>query len=491
MKQENIFINQKNEIPACEQETVPKQLESELMEAGRMALAFKEAGGRALIVGGFARDEAIRRIFGKPIEGKDIDMEVYNLDAAKIQEILGKFGKFKIAGESFPVFKIKDYDISIPRRESKTGPKHKDFKVEGDPYMNVKEAARRRDFTINALALDPITGEFIDEFGGLNDVKNKILRATDAELFKDDALRVLRAMQFSARFEFEIDTQTIEICQSLSLEHLSKERLGEEWNKLMLKAERPAIGLDAARFLGIIDKLHPELKAILDVPQDPEWHPEGNVWRHTKLVMNKAAYRAEKDKLNEEQRLILLYAALCHDLGKATTTKFEDDRLRSRGHAEAGIAPTEQFLNSLGIKKEIIEEVIKLIKNHLFIGTNYDSEKDELKISDKKIRSKAKELSPLSILDLERLSWADNCGRLYENQKFRAGELLIERAKELGVLEEPLPYFLMGRDLIQLGLKPGVAFGKILKEVYDKQLNGEVSTKEEALEFVKKITKEE
>ena len=470
-------------------EESPKQLESAITEAGHIALAFKEAGGRALIAGGFARDEAIRRILGRPIEGKDIDIEVYGLQAEEIQKVLKKFGKVKQAGESFPVFKIRDYDISLPRRESKTGPKHQDFLVEGDPFMSVKEAARRRDFTINALALDPITGEFVDEWGGLEDIKNRKLRAIDAELFKDDSLRALRAMQFADRFEFEITPETIELCRNLPLENLSKERIGEEWNKMMLKSAKPSIGLDAARYLGIIDKLHPELKAIFDVPQDPEWHPEGDVWRHTKLVLNKMAERIRLDKIDDEdKKLTLLYSALCHDLGKAATTKFEDGRLRSKGHAEASLKQAEQFLNSLhpqNVNQNIIKGVLKLIKNHLFIGTNYDKEKDELKISDKKLRSKAKELEPLSLVDLERISRADNCGRLYEDQRFRAGELFLERAEKLKVLDELLPYILGGKDLIELGLKPGILFGEILKEIYDKQLNGEIKTKEEAIEFVK------
>ena len=208
-----------------------------------------------------------------------------------------------------------------------------------------------------------------------------------------------------------------------------------------------------------------------------------------KLVLNKMAERIRLDKIDDEdKKLTLLYSALCHDLGKAATTKFEDGRLRSKGHAEASLKQAEQFLNSLhpqNVNQNIIKGVLKLIKNHLFIGTNYDKEKDELKISDKKIKSKAKELEPLSLVDLERISRADNCGRLYEDQRFRAGELFLERAEKLKVLDEPLPYILGGKDLIKLGLKPGILFGKILKEIYDKQLNGEIKTKEEAIEFVK------
>ena len=241
-----------------------------------LARAIHDAGGRALLVGGCVRDELMGA------QPKDWDVEVYNLDAAHLREILDQFGPVDIVGEAFTVYKLGQHlDVSIPRRERKSGRGHKGFVIEGDPSMSVAEATRRRDFTINAILEDPLTGELIDPFDGRRDIEQRVLRAVSKDTFAEDSLRVLRAAQFAARFEFDIEPETVELCRAIDLSDLPAERIWGEIEKLLLRALRPSIGLEWLRRLGAIEKLFPEIQSLIGVPQDPEWHPEGDVFVHT------------------------------------------------------------------------------------------------------------------------------------------------------------------------------------------------------------------
>src|SRR5215213_7098709 len=248
-----------------------------------LARAIHDAGGRALLVGGCVRDE----LMGK--QPKDWDLEVYDLDAARVREILDLFGSVNVVGESFTVYKLgHDLDVSIPRRERKSGRGHKGFVIEGDPSMSVAEAARRRDFTINAILQDPLTGELIDPYEGQRDLQERVLRAVSSETFAEDSLRVLRAAQFAARFEFDISPETVELCRNVDLTDLPAERIWGEMEKLLLQAQHPSVGLEWLHQLGAIEKLFPEIQSLIGVPQDREWHPEGDVFVHTKLVVDRA-----------------------------------------------------------------------------------------------------------------------------------------------------------------------------------------------------------
>src|SRR5687767_12914858 len=190
-----------------------------------IARAVQAAGGRALIVGGWVRDQLMQR------ESKDIDLEVYGLPSSRLRELLGQFGSVNAVGESFTVFKVADIDVALPRRESKVGRGHKGFEVTGDPDMTPHEAARRRDFTVNAISWDPLTGEFEDPFDGRGDIGRKLLRAVDERTFGEDSLRVLRAVQFAARFGFVLDAATEALCRRISLDDLPAERVWGEFEK--------------------------------------------------------------------------------------------------------------------------------------------------------------------------------------------------------------------------------------------------------------------
>src|SRR5215204_5830137 len=443
-----------------------------------LARAIHEAGGRALLVGGCVRDQLMST------QPKDWDLEVYNLDAARLREILDQFGPVNVVGEAFTVYKLGTHlDVSIPRRERKAGRGHRAFVIEGDPSMSVEEATRRRDFTINAILQDPLTGDVIDPFNGRGDIAQRILRAVSEETFAEDSLRVLRAAQFASRFQFDIDPETVELCRAIDLSDLPAERIWGEMEKLLLQASRPSIGLEWLRRLGAIEKLFPEIQSLIDVPQDPEWHPEGDVFVHTKLVIDRA--RELIDELWYPRQVTVMLAALAHDFGKPPTTQFLEGRWRSRGHEEAGVPPTENFLNRINVHTidgyNVRAQVIALVREHLKPGEFY-KKRDE--VGEGAFRRLARRCEPDL---LYRVAKADSLGRNAEwvpREKWygsEAQEWFLQRTKELEVEQRPPEPLLLGRHLLELGLEPGPKVGEITRAVYEMQLDGRVRTLDEAI----------
>lgn len=450
----------------------------------KLADAVRAAGGRALLVGGCVRDE----LMGKA--PKDWDVEVYGVEPAKLRALLDQFGSINVVGEAFTVYKLgTDLDVSLPRRERRTGRGHRAFFIEGDPAMTVEEAASRRDFTINAILQDPLTNEIIDPCRGRDDLKGRILRAVSPDTFAEDSLRVLRAAQFAARFEFEIDPKTVELCRAIDLSDLPSERIWGEVEKLLLRAQRPSIGLEWLRKLGAVERLFPEITALIDVPQDPEWHPEGDVFVHTLLVIDRA--RELIDDLPYAKQVTVMLAALSHDFGKPATTEFVDGRLRSRGHEEAGVGPTLSFLDKLNIYTldgyDVRAQVLALVRDHLKPGEYY---KKRDAVGDGAFRRLARKCE-LELL--YRVAGADSLGRnavWVPREKWYGGEAqdwFIARARELEVAEKPPVPILLGRHLLEMGLEPGPRIGEITRQVYEMQLDGRVRTLEEARAAAKKI----
>ncbi len=442
-----------------------------------LAQAVHNAGGRALLVGGCVRD----LLMGQ--EPKDWDVEVHGVEPAELRALLDQFGPVNVVGEAFTVYKLGlDLDVSLPRRERKSGRGHRAFVIEGDPAMTIEDAARRRDFTVNAILQDPLTGEIIDPFHGQEDIERGVLRAVSATTFAEDSLRVLRAAQFAARFEFRVDPDTVELCRAIDLSDLPAERIWGELEKLLLGARRPSIGLGWLHTLGVLAQLFPEVAALIDVPQDPEWHPEGDVFVHTRLVLDRA--RELIDDLPYARQVTVMLAALAHDFGKPATTEFIDGRLRSRGHEEAGVRPAEQFLDRLNIHTldgyDVRAQVIALVKDHLKPG-EFFKKRDE--VGDGAFRRLARKCE----LDLlYRVAKADSLGRNADwvpREKWfdaAAQEWFIQRAKELQVDQRPPQPLLLGRHLLELGLTPGPRLGEITRAVYEMQLDGRVQTLAEA-----------
>ncbi|HEU0177236.1 MAG TPA: HD domain-containing protein [Blastocatellia bacterium] len=456
----------------------------------KLCEAVKQAGGRALLVGGWVRD------FARGVDSVDYDIEVYGLEAPALRSLIEAHGKVDAVGEAFTVYKVRlrdrelrksfVVDVSLPRRESKTGRGHRGFVIEGDPWMRFEEAARRRDFTINAMMYDPLADEILDPYRGREDISHKIIRVVDRKTFVEDSLRVLRAMQFAARFEYSIDPATIELCRTIDLSDLPAERIWAEVEKWLLQSRRPSLGFWAARELGVTEKLWPEIHALIDCPQDPIAHPEGDVFIHTGMVLDEA--RKLIDDLPRPKQISVMLAALGHDLAKPYATKVESGLIKAREHEMMGVAITERFLDRL----------------KLFTFDNYDARRQTLalvechavphqwfKTPEVVTDGMFRRLALKTELDLlYRVARADCLGRRGDF-KPEAEEWFIARALSLGVEEHPPNQLLMGRHVLDLGLQPGPQVGEIIRAVYEMQLDGEVVTLDDAIEAARKIIERE
>jgi tRNA nucleotidyltransferase (CCA-adding enzyme) len=443
--------------------------------ASRIAERAHAAGGRALFVGGWVRD----RLLGR--ESKDIDLEVYGIEADRLGPLLKEIAPVNTVGESFTVYKVGSVDVALPRTESKSGRGHRGFVVNGNPHLPIEEAARRRDFTINAIAWDPLSNEYLDPCHGRVDLERRLLRVVDPDTFGDDSLRVLRALQFAARFDLTLDESTRRICRVTPLDDLPAERIWGEIEKLLL-ADQPSRGFKLAHELGVVNQLFPELQALVGCEQEPEWHPEGDVWVHTLLVIDQA--RTRIDDLDRPRQMAVMLGAVCHDLGKPTTTAFIDGRIRSRNHEEAGVGPTHTLLDRLNVHTmngyDVRHQVVGLVAQHLKPGMWHKSPGG---VGDGAFRRLAKKV------DLEllaRLAKSDCLGRPGPFD-CSAMDWFLDRARALGVEHGAPPPLLLGRHLLELGLTPGPSVGLILKAVYEHQLDGHVITVDEAIESARDI----
>jgi tRNA nucleotidyltransferase (CCA-adding enzyme) len=443
----------------------------------QIARLVNEHDGRALVVGGWVRD----RLLGRT--NKDVDVEVYGIPAAALKTLLETLGPVNVVGESFTVYKVADVDVALPRRESKVGHGHRGFAVVGDPDMPPGEAARRRDFTMNAIAWDPLRDEYIDPFDGRRDLlERKLLRAVDPQTFGDDSLRVLRGVQFAARFNLAMETGTKEICRRIALDDLPAERIWGEMEKLLLLADRPSIGFELALDLGVIERLFPELYALVGCPQEPEWHPEGDVWVHTMMVIDQARMRI--DDLDKPRKVAVMLGAVCHDLGKPPTTAFVDGRIRSIDHEQAGVVPALALLDRLNVQTlggfDVRHEVIGVVAHHLKPLAFF---KSATPVGDGAFRRLAQKV------DLEllaRVAVSDCLGRT-GNFDCSGIEWFLERARALGVEHAPPDPLVKGRHLLALGVEPGPRMGEILRRIYEQQLDGQITTLDEGLQAAREI----
>ena len=434
------------------------------------------AGGRPYIVGGAVRDV----VLALPVE--EFDVEVFGLAPDRLKDALSSVGQVNAVGEAFTVYKVTGLegvgavDVSIPRRDSKVGPGHRGIAVSGDPSLSLEEAARRRDFTINAVLFDPFTRTIVDPHGGQADLAARRLRAVDRATFVEDPLRALRAVQLAARFELTVDPATARLCISMPLAELPAERVFGEMDKLLLKARRPSIGLALLREWRMLDVVAPELLPLPDTLQEPEWHPEGDVWTHTLLAIDQAALQIAD--LDRPRALTVMLATLCHDLGKPATTRFEDGRMRSKGHEEAGLEPTRRLLDRWNVHTllgyDVRGQVLALVGNHL---KPYQLYKDREQVTDGAIRRLSAKCEAVL---LHRVARADCLGRTPGQFSTEPMDWFLRRAQELDVAQRPPEPILKGRDLLALGLTPGPEIGRILRAVYERQLDGVVTTIDEA-----------
>lgn len=432
--------------------------------------ALRSAGGRPRLVGGCVRDW----LLGLP--AKDFDVEVYGLDYESMGRALAPFGPTDLVGRSFGVLKVRldgaEYDFSLPRRESKIGAGHRGFAVAPDPALTEAEAAARRDFTVNAIAYDPFENRVLDFFHGADDLKKKILRHT-GPAFVEDPLRVLRAFQLAARFEFTLAPETAALSRSISdsYQELAVERVWGEWDKWAMKATKPSCGLDVLKQSGWL-RHFPEIAALDGIPQEPEWHPEGDVFVHTKHCLNALVRLAPWLEGDAQTRRILSLSVLGHDFGKAVTTKQAERRGRLRWvspeHEAAGGPLVEQFLLRIGAPLDLVTHVRPLVVNHLLHHDQQPAFRDTT------VRRLAQKIAPATLDELIAVMLADHYGRppLQPAETIRRIGQLRESAQRLALEHAAPKPLVLGRHLIELGYRPSPAFKQALDAAFQSQLDG-------------------
>jgi len=438
----------------------------------QLCQAAKDADGRGFLVGGSVRD----RLLGR--EAKDLDLEVYGIEADALKKLLSVFGKVHLVGQHFAVLHLStengNAEISLPRTESKTGPGHKGFEVSADPHLSVREASRRRDFTVNAMLEDPLTGEVVDPWNGREDLKRGLLRHV-SDAFSEDPLRVMRVGRFIARYGWDVHPETAALCRSLDLDQLPRERLEMEWRQI-LTGDFPGKALLALETCGAL-RFFPELEALRGVPQDPRWHPEGDVLQHTALCLDAAVQR--RDEM--EDVWVEMLAVMCHDLGKAIHTYFERGRWRCPAHDVDGEAPTVQLLKRINGVADVVAPVVRLVREHLR-PSQLQMVGDAVK--DGAIRRLA---TRVDIPALCRVAWSDAAGRDEPlSDPWPPEAWLLHRAANLGVKDAAPKNFLRGSDLLSRDWPGGPEVGKCLKRAFELQLDGKLENREAALAWLDK-----
>ena len=393
--------------------------------------AVANAGGQAWLVGGVVRDHLLG------IQTKDFDIEVHRLESEDLRAVLASLGSVNEVGRSFGVFKLAtgdvSCDVSIPRHDSQTGEGHKDISVVGNPYMGIEAAARRRDLTINAIALDPLSGEIADPFGGGRDIERGRLRAVDPQTFVEDPLRAIRVVQFAARLGFSVDPKLAELCRTASLWALPPERVWGELEKMLLRAPTPSIGWLLMDELNLIEKVLPD---IVSLPVEP-----------AATALDRAAER--RDALAGTGRQVsLMLATLLH---------------------QADAAQTEACLDRLNLHKHhgfpVRKRVLELTQSWTDVAKS---------ASDAVLRRLA-DHTELALLTEVAAAVTGGTAALQN----------LDRAVHMGISTEPMPVLLKGRDLTSLGVEQGPSMGEAMRAVRHAQIEGQVSDREEAIVWLK------
>lgn len=445
---------------------------TDVLLARQIALEVNKCGGRAYYVGGYVRD----KILG--IENKDIDIEVHAISEKSLCDILDSLGTRLEYGASFGIYSLKhtNIDVAMPRTEIKTGQKHTDFDVTVDAFCGTFKAAIRRDFTMNALLMDVLDETVIDHFGGLDDIKNRVIRHINDEFFVQDPLRVLRCAQFAARFGFLVDKNTNLLCSQMDLSHISPERVVSELEKALLKAQKPSVFFRTLKSMGKLGEWFSEVYDLCDVQQNPDYHAEGDVFEHTMLTLDVAATLREKAKFP----LMFMMSALVHDFGKSICTEVVDGKIHSYEHEIKGIELVEKFISRLSNNKQLREYAINMTKLHM--RPNVAARRN----SSVKVTNRIFDCAVCSE-DLILLSFADDKGRIMMSPQSDTLKFLNDR---LDIYREYMsrPY-VTGKDLIASGLKPDQQFSQILSFAHKLRLSGvkKESALKQTLSFAKQI----
>ena len=423
----------------------------------QIAQLVKEKGGRTFYVGGYVRDKLLN------IENKDVDIEIHGINEEQLQDILKQVGDPISYGKSFGVYSLKGHniDIALPRSEKAIGKGHKDFKIDVDPFIGCKRAARRRDITINALMQDVLTDEILDYYNGLNDIKNKIIKQVDSNTFIEDPLRVLRVAQFASRFNFTVAQETIELCKTIDLTYLTKERVEEELKKCLLKGKKPSIFFDTLNKMNQLDYWFKEIKELIGLKQDPIYHPEGDVYIHTMQVIDRAVKYRDKCKSYE-----FMLLCLTHDFGKIICSENINGRIHAYEHEIKGVPIVEEFIKRITNRKEVITYLKNMVPLHM-LPNKCASDNSRIKKTNKMF------YYSIEPKDLIYFSYCDRGNE--DNSKY-----LNERYEEYKSMM--LKPYVTGSDLIKAGIKQDKNFHELIE--YATKLRFAQVDKDDALKQV-------
>lgn len=461
-------------------DTFKKKIEPEVW---KLLNVIQQTGGKPLLVGGWVRDNL------RGDASHDVDVEVYGLEPEVLKQRLEETAQVFAVGVSFGVLKVRlgkgnTVDVALPRRESMQGPRGLIFTP--DPNMTPQEAASRRDYTVNAMAYDPATGELLDFFGGQNDLNEGVLRHV-GESFAEDPLRVLRGMQFAARWDFHMAPETVEFCTGLRNRYdtLAGQRVWGEWQKLMAKSIRPSAGLRVLEQTGW-RSLYPVLEKLATVPvivtKGTTLPEDQTAWQHTLAALDQAVEICKRDKLDGPDREILMLATLCHEFGQVQHIMSGVSRPGpGQHHVEAAVDQTERFLQAIDCPHYLSQKAVPLVNEYM----THRLESRE-KPTAAKVRRLAVRLAPASITQWERL--VEICARSGgEQRRKRPAQSWLKLARELGCADQPVAPLLLGRHLMEAGLKPGKQFRILLDQAYAAQLEGAFETEDTAKAWLRDL----
>jgi tRNA nucleotidyltransferase (CCA-adding enzyme) len=431
--------------------------------------AVAEKGGRPYFTGGYVRD----KLLGVP--SKDVDLEIFDLTALELESIMVLFGNVNFVGKQYGIYKLAGLDIGLPRRERKTGVKHTEFQCTVDPHMSIREAAIRRDFTMNAIYYDPIDECHIDPFNGIQDLLcEKTIKHVDAYTFVEDPLRPIRAARFRAVYPFlSIADDTRKLCHQMPRDPIADlpiDRVFGELEKVLMKAKSPSVFFHALESIYLLETVFPELARMRYIDQGKKWHPEGSVYNHTLLALDVLSVG--------ERELDVMLALLYHDLGKELVhVEVDGDAVRFKGHAFK-TANAIKALRRVTLDGNLTDSVLSLVQSHM---RPYDFKKDSVR--KKHIRRLATEVD---VPKLVKVHYADKAGRGDLGEDFESKVITANQILDLyHEIKDEIKPLMSGRDLIDLGMKPSKEFSEILKVVYNKQLDEELATLEECIYYVK------
>lgn len=435
----------------------------------QMVEAIERAGGTVYQVGGSVRDAVMG------VESDDMDSEVFGISFDQIIEAVSPFGAAKFMGAEFGIVSVtvdgEKFDFSIPRRDNKVGKGHAGFVSEFDPNMTIAQAAARRDFTMNAISMGT-DGQIHDPFNGAADIRAGVIRHTSAA-FSEDPVRVIRGIRFASRFGFRMARETAKVCGAIRSEFkdIDPNRMWKEWRKWAETCTVPSKGMAVMYASGWIWEW-PEIAAMVGVPQNPRYHPEGSCYIHSCQVMDAAARICERDGIVGDERVVVMFGAMCHDMGKpVTTVQNENGDWVSPGHAEAGVEIAERFMRSISAPERIVVMVGEMVRFHM----------RHIDFSARSARRIATQMTA-PIACIAAVIEADHSGRgTMPSGMPEAGAAFIE-AMQAAAVEVANP-FVMGRHMIERGVRPGPTMGAAIRATFEAQIEGSVTNFEEAIEF--------